>query len=168
MIIIVFGLPGTGKSFFARHFAEETGADYLNTDIVRDEMDKQGQYDEKTNILIYEQLLRKMNPGALGGRDVIVDGTFQKESYREMFRRRSAWLNLDIIFIEMRASDETVKKRMEKERKYSEADYEVYLKIKNRFEAMAEEHTVMRSDMLSMDEMIKKTKAIQDEKRTGK
>jgi len=167
MIIIVFGLPGTGKSFFARHFAEETGADYLNTDIVRDELNKQGQYDEKTNRLIYEQLLREISPGTLSGRDVIVDGTFQKKSYRELFSRRSAWLNLDIIFIEMRASDETVKKRMEKERKYSEADYKVYQKIKNRFEPMAEEHPVLRSDILSLDEMIKKIKAIQDEKRTG-
>lgn len=56
---------------------------------------------------------------------------------------------------------------MQKERKYSEADYEVYLKIKNKFESMTEKHPVLRSDMQSVDEMIKKTKALQNEKRTG-
>lgn len=114
MIIIVFGLPGTGKSFFARHYAEETGAVYLNTDIVRKEMNKQGQYDEKTNLLIYEELLERMSRSARNGRDVIVDGTFQKKLYRELFSRRSAGSNMDIIFIEMRASDETVKKGCKK------------------------------------------------------
>jgi predicted kinase len=35
MIVLVYGLPGTGKTFFARHFAKETGAVHLNTDLVR-------------------------------------------------------------------------------------------------------------------------------------
>ena len=35
MIVIVFGLPGSGKSYFASHLASMINADYINSDKVR-------------------------------------------------------------------------------------------------------------------------------------
>jgi len=35
MIIIVFGLPGSGKSYFASKLAERINARYINSDVIR-------------------------------------------------------------------------------------------------------------------------------------
>ena len=37
MILIIFGLPGTGKSYLSEQMAEKTEAVWLNTDKIRKE-----------------------------------------------------------------------------------------------------------------------------------
>lgn len=168
MIIIVFGLPGTGKSYLARSLADRTGAAYFNTDIVRKEMGKQGQYDAETNNMIYEQLLRKVVEAVRDTDDVVVDGTFRKEHYRDMFKNEAARLGEKVVFVEMKAADETVKERMKKDRRYSEAGYDEYKMIKDKFEDMKEEHPVLWSDSLGTDEMVEQIKDIKYEKGTDR
>ncbi|MCS7119894.1 MAG: ATP-binding protein [Nitrososphaerota archaeon] len=46
MLIIICGLPGTGKSTLAKLLAGEMGADVLRTDIIRNEMFKEATLDE--------------------------------------------------------------------------------------------------------------------------
>ena len=168
MIIIIFGLPGTGKSYLAREFATRKGAAWLNTDIVRKEMGKQGQYDAETNSMVYEQLLKKTTEAAGSKDTVVVDGTFRKKHYRDMFKKEAGRLGQRVVFVEMKARDETVKDRMKNDRQYSEADYDVYLMIRDKFEEMKEEHPVIWSDNLGTDEMIKQLKEIRDEEETDR
>lgn len=168
MIIIVFGLPGTGKSYLARRLADKTGTAWLNTDIVRKEMGKQGQYDAETNNEIYKQLLKSTSEAARENNDVVVDGTFRKKHYRDMFKNEAARLGEKVIFVEMKAADETVKERMKKDRRYSEAGYDEYMMIKDKFEDMKEEHPVLWSDSLGTDEMVEQLKDIKYEKGTDR
>jgi len=167
MIIIVFGLPGTGKSYLAREFAGRTGAAWLNTDIVRKEMGKQGQYDSETNRRVYEELLKKTSEAARLKEDVLVDGTFRKNKYRLMFKKEAEKLGQKLLFVEMKAGDQTVKERMEKNRRYSEAGYGEYLMIRDKFENMNEKHPVIWSDRLGKEEVIDKLKEIRYEEGTG-
>lgn len=160
MIIVVFGLPGTGKSFLSRDLADDISALYLDTDIVREKMNKKGQYDEETKKKIYEKILKEASSPDAQERVVIVDGTFSSKSFRYMFNKRSWKLKRHLYYIEMKAADETIKKRMKKDRAHSEADYSVYKKIKNAFDYMPEEHLVLQSDELEQDEMKKKVKAL--------
>lgn len=168
MIIIVFGLPGTGKSYLARRLADRTGAAYFNTDIVRKEMGKQGQYDAETNSMIYEQLLRKVMEAVRDTDDVVVDGTFRKEHYRDMFKEGARRLGERVVFVEMKAAGETVKERMKEDRRYSEAGYDEYIMIKDKFEDMKEEHPVLWSDRMGTDEMVEQIKDIKYEKGTDR
>ena len=80
MVLIVFGLPGTGKSYFARHLARETGTSYLNTDIIRQELGRQGRYDRETSRYIYELLMERMADLLSEKQDIILDGTFKKSA----------------------------------------------------------------------------------------
>lgn len=168
MIVIVFGLPGTGKSYFSKHLAQATGAVYLNTDIVRQELGLQGRYDEESKQRVYRELLQRMTDHISEKRDVIVDGTFHKRSAREPFIRRSDELQEDLFLIEMKAGDRTVKRRMQTEREYSEADYKVYLQIKYDFEPVDLPRLILYSDVQSLDEMIEKTKDYLYEQRTDR
>ncbi|MDZ7738938.1 MAG: ATP-binding protein [Bacteroidales bacterium] len=163
MIIIVFGLPGTGKSHLARRLAAETGLAMFNTDIIRKEMGKQGQYDAETNNEIYKQLLKRTSEAARENGDVVVDGTFRKKHYRDMFKEEADRLGEKVVFVEMKAADETVKERMKEDRRYSEAGYDEYMMIKDKFEDMKEEHPVLWSDRLEADEMVEQINDIKYE-----
>lgn len=162
MILIVFGLPGTGKSFFAKHMVEEIEAVHLNTDVVRKESGLQGQYDEKTKETVYKLLLKKTTAHVSENMNVIVDGTFQKKPIRDRFRDKAKQLGQQVFFIEIKADDETVKQRLKTERDYSEADFKIYLQIKKSFETMGEPHLILWSDKANINEMVKKAKAYID------
>jgi predicted kinase len=158
MIVVVFGLPGTGKSFFSKHFAEEAGARHLNTDIIREKLDLKGRYDKKAKQLVYKELHKRTRKEVQNGSDVIVDGTFHKYQRRKEITEMANEKNVQIHFIEVKATDETVKERLEKNRKHSEADFEVYEKIKRSFEPVEEDHLELWSDTNDVKEMIRKAK----------
>ncbi len=167
MIVVVSGLPGTGKSYFSGRLAGKTGAVHLNTDVIREKMHKQGKYDSVTNQQVYDRLEKEMAEKVSMGNDVVIDGTFRKRSHREQFRKRAGEEGVPVFFIEMQAGDQTVRERLRKSREHSEADYRVYLKLKSRFDPYAEQRLVLRSDRLSTDEMIGKAKKYIYEEGTG-
>jgi predicted kinase len=158
MILIIFGLPGTGKSYFSKHMADEIEAVHLNTDIVRKNIGKQGQYDDNSKKLVYNKLMEEMIAQVQKGRNVILDGTFQKKSARNKFFLAAKQLGQQVHFIEMKANDQTIKERLKSKREYSEADYKIYLQIKSTFEHMDKPHLVLYSDEQNMDDMINKIK----------
>ncbi len=158
MIFIVIGPPATGKSYFARHAAEEIGAVHLNTDIVRKKINKQGQYDEQSKELVYDHLLREMIHHARANEHVIVDGTFQKNKHRERFAREARKHSREVHFVEMRATEDTVKERLQSDRAYSEADFKVYRQIRSTFEPMKEPHLILWTDEQDVPELIQKLK----------
>ncbi len=159
MILIIFGLPGTGKSYLSERITEETEAVWLNTDKIRKEINKQGQYDEGTKELVYQNLLNKMVSFARKGKHVIVDATFQKKALRNKFFLTGKKLDHQVLFIEMKANDQTVKERLKSKRHFSEADYEVYLQIKSSFEHMEKPHLVFYSDEQNVYDMINTIKS---------
>ena len=158
MIILVFGLPGTGKSYFARHLQKETDAVLLSTDIIREELNIKGKYDEDTKQRVYDEILRRTVKYRKKDKNVIVDGTFHKKKRREGLYRSAVEMKTKIFYIEIRASEETIKQRLAENRKYSDADYNVYCKIKKEFEPETGHHLVLWSGSGSTEEMIFKAK----------
>jgi predicted kinase len=59
MIVIVFGLPGSGKSFFASRLAKMINADYINSDMIRKEMFASSTYSEKEKAAVYNVMIEK-------------------------------------------------------------------------------------------------------------
>lgn len=158
MIVLVYGLPGTGKTFFARHFAQETGAVHLNTDIVREKLDARGHYDDKTKQQVYNELYKQVMRELNSNKDVVVDGTFHKNIRREQIKKMADEINKPVFFIEMKADEKTVKKRLKKTRKNSEADFEVYKNLEQEFEKEEEDHLELWSDDIKVENMINKVK----------
>lgn len=162
MIVLVYGLPGTGKTFFAGHFARESGAVHLNTDIVRQKLDARGHYDEKTKQQVYNELYKQVKRELAKDKDVIVDGTFHKIIRRQQIKRMASELEQPVYFIEMKAGDKTVKKRLKKTRKRSEADFEVYKNLEQEYEREEGDHLELWSDNEKVEEMVNKAKAYTD------
>jgi predicted kinase len=156
MIILVFGLPGTGKTYFAERLAKKIDAVHLNTDIVREKLHFKGHYDEKTKQQVYNELFKQAQMEFKKGADVIVDGTFHLSRRREQLENLMKEENMKIHYIEIKASEKTARKRLKKSRKHSEADFNVYEKIKNEFESLEKDCLELWSDREDIEEMINK------------
>lgn len=154
MIISVFGLPGSGKTFLASALALRLNGLHISSDKVRNDLNKRGQYDKKSKHAIYQAMLTAMAAALKSKQNVVLDATFQEDHIRKRFRETAIKLQHRLYFIEMRASEAIIKERISKKRVDSEADFGVYLKIKDEFEPMQEDHLVLYSDQETLDAMI--------------
>lgn len=156
MIVLVFGLPGTGKTYFAKHFADEENAIHLNTDIVREKLGFKGQYDEKTKQQVYNELFKQAQMEIKNRSDLVIDGTFHQQSRREQLERLASETNNKLYYIQIKAEEKTSKKRLKKTRSYSEAGPDVYEELKSSFEPVQKDVLELWSG--KKNEMIQKAK----------
>ncbi|MDX1334009.1 MAG: ATP-binding protein [Robiginitalea sp.] len=153
-LVVVFGLPGTGKTTFARALSRELGWTHLNTDIIRAELGKKRQYDERTKASIYQEMWHLTAKELDGNKGVVLDGTFYRETLRDSFRKLSSKHGVPLKWIEVCAAEEIIRDRVSQERPYSEADYQVYKKIKKAFEPLKDPSLKVYSDTENLPEMV--------------
>lgn len=156
ILIIITGLPGTGKTTFARSLATTLDVTHLNSDMVRHNLGKRGHYDIGSKAAVYNELLNRTEEYLQNGASVIVDATFYKNILRNPYLKLAKRHNVSIKWIELKASEKVIRERVGKKRKYSEADFEVYLHIKKRWEALEYHHLILWSDLLTLGEMTEK------------
>lgn len=143
MLIIVCGLPGVGKSFFAKKLAEKIGAEHLSSDHIRMNILEERTYSEEEKGRIYELMAEEAQKLLIDGKKVIADATFYLEKYRTLMKHAAEKSNVQFNIIECTLDESELKKRMEKrggEKTESEADFDVYLKVKKIFEPVTVEH----------------------------
>lgn len=157
MIIIVFGLPGTGKSYFASRLAKSLDADYVNTDKLRKQLFSKPEYTEDEKKLIYKRMLDEMYHHAHSKKLLVMDGTFYQKHIREDFIQLAKDLNIELLWIEVLANEELVKERLKEERVDSDADYDIYKLIKEQYEPFIDSPKILRisSSNGNINEMLK-------------
>ena len=153
MIIVVFGLPGSGKSYFAERLANRIGAQYINSDGVRMKMFPFRTYSQMEKNAVYEEMLRRMKIYIDQNKDLVLDATFHLRANREEFIRAAGY----IFFIEVVADESIITQRLEQKRVTSEADLNVYVKIKSQWEPFDEPHLVLQSETDNIESMLAKT-----------
>lgn len=152
MIIFVFGLPGSGKSYFATRLAKLIKAEYLNSDLLRKEMFKHRTYSDLEKELVYNKMLEKMQIALDQKKDLIIDATFHTAKRRKLFTDK---INEgEYTFIEVWADEHITRERVSKSRPDSEADFEVYKLIKNIWEPLKEPHLILESTNSNIDNML--------------
>jgi predicted kinase len=152
-VIIVFGLPGSGKSYFASRFAGLTGAVYINSDRFRNQLYTRKTYAEKEKLSVYAKMLEAAKKALQQNKDIVIDGTFYKKNIRRKF--------LGVIqgkaclaFIEVCAEETIIEKRLTQKRADSDAGFEVFKIIKKQWEHMPEEHLLLDSGKDTIDAML--------------
>ncbi len=159
MIILVAGLPGSGKSYFAERIAGRLDAVYINSDRVRLELQASGKYSLADKLLVYKELLLRTTAAIQQKKDVVVDATFYHHTMREMFLRLAEGYHLVAHIIEVVADEALIKKRLQKPRTYSEADYSVYEIVRDGFEEITMPHLTLESTDENIDDMLKKAES---------
>lgn len=151
MVVIVFGLPGSGKSYFASRLAPAIDAEYLNSDVLRKKLLPNRNYSEEEKLEVYDKMLLRMRQAISENKSLVIDATFYKDEIRKEFIRQAG---NDIFFIEVRADEELIRERLKQKRTASEADFKVYKIVEAEFEPMQEPHLVLRSRDNNLNEML--------------
>jgi len=162
MIIVVFGLPGSGKSYFAQRLAYLLSARYENSDRIRRELFALRDYSAAEKNAVYDEILRRMLEAANRNEHIVLDATFYQEHMRERFIQSASGSGREVIFMEIVAEEDIVKSRLMKPREYSEADYAVYLRLKAIFEPFQGKHLVLESTNDNIEQMLSKAMAYID------
>jgi predicted kinase len=159
MLIAITGLPGSGKTTFALSLAQRLQLPHFNSDLIRNELGMRGRYDSISKDTVYTALIKQVSAALQKGDSVLVDATFYKKALREPIIDLGIKHNVPVLWIELRAADHIIKERMGHERPYSEADYSVYLRLKKEYEPLGPGHLTLRSDQLTISEMLDKTES---------
>lgn len=154
MLIIVSGLPGSGKSFFAKRLAQKLGAEYVNSDATRKAMDAMGRYAFEDKLNVYEVMAKRAGDGLRMGKTVVVDATFYRHEMRDLFLTLGRLLHKRVCYLEVQADETLIRERLSRPRADSEADYAVYEQLKLQYEAPPLDHMVLRSTNDNIDLMI--------------
>lgn len=153
-LVMVVGLPGTGKSTFSRALAERLGARHLNSDVIRTELGLRGQYSPEDKARVYQKLQEQTEALLDAGATVIVDATLYREDLRQPYTRLAQQLARPILWIELQTGEDTIKERVSEQRPYSEADLAVYRKIKARYEPLKAHHLILETDVIPLETLV--------------
>lgn len=89
------------------------------------------------------------------GKTVVVDATFYHRDLRRQFEDLAKAKNLPFHWIQIQADEDLIKERVGQKRAHSEADFEVYKKIKSQYEVLEQHHIVLWSTNNNLDEMVR-------------
>ena len=156
MLVIVFGLPGTGKTTFGKMLAHRLQGIHLNSDVVRSLMGLRGQYDPHHKALVYETLFTETLQALNNGKTVVLDASFHQQAMRQEVIERLTNGQLPLYWIELQADDDVIHGRVSHPRPDSEADFSVFRLMQAQWEPMHEEHLILHSDQESLEQMLEK------------
>lgn len=141
-VFVFFGLMGAGKTHWARKTARKTGAMLLSSDRLRKKTAGlssksrvyvpfgQGLYSADITEKVYEAMHSEADKAAGAGMDVVLDASYMKKNYRKDVMETAARTGAELVFINVRANEETVmsrlKKREENGRSMSDGRREIY------------------------------------------
>lgn len=139
LLLVVYGLPGTGKSTLARRLADALELDYLSTDSLRRELfgtqksipaPGEQQYTPQKRGEVYDELFRRAEALLQQQLSVVVDGTFNSTARRtaavEMAEPRGAQPLLVHCHCPPHVALDRIARRLEKHQSDSDATPEVY------------------------------------------
>lgn len=150
-LIVVSGLPGTGKSHFCRRLAERLDLVILESDSLRKRLFGAPSYAREESARLFrachclvEELLRK-------GISVAMDATNLEEHNRERLYHIADQAGARLVIVRMEAPPEVVRQRLERrslredQRDQSDADWSVYSKMKPTAEKIGRNHFAVDS-----------------------
>jgi predicted kinase len=153
-IIVVAGLPGSGKSYFARRLAARLDAKHINSDAVRKAMGASGRYSFEDKLVVYTQMAKMTERFLDEDKVVVIDATFYHPAMRNMFLAIAEQRDIDIYFIQITAKESLIEERLKKPREDSEADFQVYKDIREQLQQMTNPHLNIESTNENIESML--------------
>ncbi|MHB1568266.1 MAG: bifunctional aminoglycoside phosphotransferase/ATP-binding protein [Solirubrobacteraceae bacterium] len=176
LILVVCGVPASGKSVLASELAEMSGLPHLSSDVTRkqlagldpSERAPRSAYSADASMRTYRELGRRAGSALHAGGGAVIDATFRRRADRRAFAAELAD-DAPVLFVECWAPDEVLAARaQQRERepdRISDADAEVVLRERANWEPLSEvaagAHILLRSDR-PVHEMVSDVLALMD------
>ncbi len=147
LVILLAGLPGTGKSTLARKLARRYRLDHICTDSVRKRIFRavrknvfgRGSYSSRQRMVVYDTIYYVLYTLLKHGVGCVLDGTFYQEKLRSKVGRICSRFNAKFILVMVDCPEGLISERFEEREKrtrrtLSDADKQIYDKFKQLFE----------------------------------
>ncbi|MFT4978763.1 MAG: aminoglycoside phosphotransferase family enzyme/predicted kinase [Myxococcota bacterium] len=167
-LLLLGGLPGTGKSTVARMLSADGHGCWIRTDAVRKSLAgipltesgaDVGIYSEEWTQRTYDACLLQARDALLDGGRAIVDATFSDDGLRQRFIGLARELGVRVAFLECQAPPEVVRQRLRaRSGDVSDADWSIYLRKRASW-APTTEATGPYRHALSTDGSLEETRA---------
>ncbi len=134
-LVLIGGLPGTGKSTLARRLAEEAGLDLIQTDQVRKEGRSPVSYADEAQDLVYQACCQRAADRLFQGGRALMDATFLKAVHRRLLVKLALDHGVPAVLLVCQAPPEIVRARLEERRgDHSDATWEVHRHLADQWE----------------------------------
>jgi aminoglycoside phosphotransferase family enzyme/predicted kinase len=144
-LLLVAGLPGTGKSTLARGLADRAEFRVIRSDAVRKELagpaGPRGEdlYTPDWSSRTYAECLSRAEGLLFEGRRVLIDANFREDGQRRAFLDAAVRWGVPGALLLCQADPETVRRRLEtRVGDASDADWAVHLRVASRWEGLSD------------------------------
>jgi predicted kinase len=153
-LVLLCGLPGTGKTWVAQRLARPLRASAHRSDVRRKQIAgvprtsrrregfESGLYSAGMTERVYDSLREDAEAELRAGRTVIVDAAFPRRAQRAAFAEAARRAGRPVWILHLQAPEPVVRERLERRQadadEVSDADFGVYLRARESFEPPAE------------------------------
>lgn len=131
-LIIMVGIPGSGKSFFADNFSDSFKAPIISLDNVRQKLFATPKYDKAEDDIVNRVALYMLNEMLKTERTVIFDGNTSSRKDRDPIVKKAKSIGYEPLFVWVQTEPITAKKRatklIEEKFKLTPAQFDAKLK----------------------------------------
>ncbi len=145
-LIVVSGLPGTGKSYFCSELAERLPFLILESDALRKTLFSSPSHSRQESSRLFQVSHLLIQKLLERGIPVILDATNLAEGHRERLYNIAERLGVKLILVRVEAPPEVVRERLKARQQgadpenRSDADWEVYQRMKPTVEKIRRNH----------------------------
>jgi hypothetical protein len=148
MIVVICGLPGTGKTTIAKKMAPFINAIVLSTDKIRKELIPNPTYQKDERALIFDVMILLAKYLKTVDKNCILDATFNKEYSRNQVKRDLRISNEQFFIVECTCPEKIILSRLENRKDdYSDAGVLVYQNMKKIYEPVKAKHITIDTSL---------------------
>lgn len=144
VLIVVSGLPGTGKTYFCGKLAEKLPFAILESDALRKVLFSPPGYSPKESSRLFLAVHRLIERLLKRGISLILDATNLSERHREYLYNIADRLDIKLVMVRVEAPPQVVRERLESRPEdsgnKSDADWAIYQKMRSLTQKISRQH----------------------------
>ena len=151
LLVVLSGLPGTGKSYFAGELTRLVPFQVLGSDQVRKLLVPRPRYTPNEHARVFGSCHRLIEDYLVQGCRVLYDATNLTKASRRPLYRICERLEVPLVLVRFTAPPETVRRRLAERAvkprpgDYSDADWTVYCHLASQEEPIGRRHFIVDS-----------------------
>ncbi len=144
VLVIVSGLPGAGKTYFAKKLSEKLQLTTLESDFLRRVLNPSPVYTRAESLCLFNAIHLLCERLLKEGYSVIIDATNLAEKNRQSYYDISDRLEIKMIIVQITAPESIIKERLNSRagelNNNSDADWEIYLRMSKSVDKINRKH----------------------------